>query len=276
MTDFKTAIYHTSFKAIFCTLALLLTAGTVTASAASPDTLSDREKYGEKLTELVRHFQAEGYEIEGLLEDERFEIYERIDRRFTGSAERKSPDLDEYKQILQFDDKAERIAQFHDEHVEPLHQAEATYGISQYVIAAIIGIESDFGTKTGRYNPFNAYVSMFVADYRAEFALAQLEELLEFTGRRDLDVMGMKSSYAGAVSPAQFIPYSLNRWFVGDDLEDMANSILSVGKYLAYFMERTGDLRTSVIRYNPSSLYADTVLDLAREAEEIIESRPSR
>lgn len=255
-------------------LVLLLLAGAGGASAATPDTLSERQKYAGQLDELVRHFRAEGHDIGGLLADERFEIYETIDRRFTGSAERKSPDLDEYKQILQFDDKAERIVHFHDAHAEQLHRAEKTYGISEYVIAAIIGIESDFGTKTGRYNPFNAYVSMYLVDYRGAFALAQLEELLEFAGREDLDVMGIRSSYAGAVSPAQFIPYSLNRWFVGSDLEDMGNSILSVGKYLAHFMERTGDLRTSVIRYNPSSLYADTVLELAREAEAAIEARP--
>lgn len=44
-------------------------------------------------------------------------------------------------------------------------------------------------------------------------ALAQLEELLEFVEKKNMDVLSMKSSYAGAMSYAQFIPYSLNRWW---------------------------------------------------------------
>jgi membrane-bound lytic murein transglycosylase B len=36
-----------------------------------------------------------------------------------------------------------------------------------------------------------------------------------------------------------------------------------VGNYQAYFQERTNNLRTSVLRYNPSDLYADAILDLA-------------
>jgi membrane-bound lytic murein transglycosylase B len=43
---------------------------------------------------------------------------------------------------------------------------------------------------------------------------------------------------------------------------------MSVGNYLAYFKERTNSLRTTVLRYNPSDLYADTILDLADAIEE--------
>lgn len=241
---------------------------------AKTDTLYGSNAYGEQLAELARHFKSRDRPLDSLLRDPRFEIYESIGDRFRGSAEKKSRSMDEYKQVLEFDDKTERIARFMDRHAEDLRKAEREYGISPYLIAAIIGIESDFGTKNGRYNPFNSYVSMYVTGYRKSFARAQLEELLEFTERKGLDVFELKSSYAGAVSSAQFIPYSLNKWFVGDDIFDMGNSILSVGNYLAYFLERTGDLRTAVIRYNPSGLYADTVLELAEKAEQSLSDRP--
>lgn len=245
-----------------------------TAETAEGDTLSYDGEYGERLSELASYFDRSDHSIGPLLSDSRFEIYENIGDRFRGSAENKSRSNDEYKEVLAFDKKTERIIDFMDRHSGHLQQAEEQYGISRFVIAAIIGLESDFGTKTGRYNPFNVYVSMYVDGYRGEFARAQLEELLEFTERKGMDVFELKSSYAGAVSSAQFIPYSLNKWFVGDDIHDMKNSILSVGNYLSYFLERTGDLRTAVIRYNPSSLYADTVLELAGKAEEIRESQP--
>lgn len=241
---------------------------------AEGDTLSYDGKYGKRLSELASYFERNGQPIGPLLTDSRFEIYENIGDRFRGSAENKSRSNEEYKEVLAFDKKTERIIDFMDRHSGHLQQAEQQYGISRFVIAAIIGLESDFGTKTGRYNPFNVYVSMYVDGYRGGFARAQLEELLEFTERKEMDVFELKSSYAGAVSSAQFIPYSLNKWFVGDDIHEMRNSIMSVGNYLSYFLERTGDLRTAVIRYNPSSLYADTVLELAGKAEEVRESRP--
>lgn len=238
-----------------------------TAPLSQSDSLSAYEKYEKNLSALADHLGKKGLAINDLLQDSRFEIYERINDKFTGSAERKSVGINEYKKILNFKDKASRITEFINTHSDQLKKAEETYGISRYVISAILGIESDFGTKAGIHNPFNTYVSMYAVDYRAEFAKAQLEELLIFANKRNLDVFEMKSSYAGAMSYAQFIPYSLNKWFVGDDLYNMDNNILSVGNYLAYFKERTGSVEKAVFRYNPSSLYTELVLDLAQEAE---------
>lgn len=225
--------------------------------------------FPEALAPLVEYFETKGFDLSKFLVDPRFEIYDGIGDRFRHSAERRSLTLDEYKRILGFADKRNRISGFIDDNRIQLQKAEDTYGIPKYVIAAIIGIESDYGKNIGRFNPFNSYVSMYAENYRAEFAQAQLEELLKFTERNNLDVFDLKSSYAGAMSFAQFIPYSLNKWFVGDDIFDMNNNIMSVGNYLAYFKERTGSVERSVFRYNPSQMYTDTVMALAKEAEEI-------
>lgn len=236
---------------------------------AKSDTLSlpSHSKYEETLATLLEACRKNGLAIDGLLKDERFAIYEEIGDRFRKSAERKSVNLEEYKKILGFEDKKNRGADFMRKHADQLQKAQEEYGIPKYVITAIIGIESDFGQNIGSYNPFNAYVSMYAVDYRADFAKAQLLELLDFTQRNDIDIFELKSSYAGAMSFAQFIPYSLNKWFVGDDIFNMENNIMSVANYLAHFQEQTNDLRTSVLRYNPSGLYADAVLDLAEEVE---------
>jgi membrane-bound lytic murein transglycosylase B len=205
--------------------------------------------------------------IDQMLEDPRFEVYEGIGDRFKNSAERRTLNLEEYKGVLGFNDKKARIAGFIEENRNQLELAEEEYGIPKYVIAAIIGIESDYGQNIGSYNPFNSYVSMYAVDYRADFARAQLKELIEFVIRNKIDVFELKSSYAGAMSFAQFIPYSINKWWVGDDIFDMNNNIMSVGNYLAYFKERTGSIDRAVFRYNPSELYTSAVLALANEAE---------
>ncbi len=223
--------------------------------------------FPEALAPLVEYFESKGFDLLELLNDPRFEIYDGIGDRFKHSAEKRTLTLDEYKNILGFTDKSSKISGFINDNRSQLDLAEETYDIPKYVIAAIIGIESDYGKNIGRFNPFNSYISMYAENYRAEFAQAQLEELLIFTERNKLDVFDLKSSYAGAMSFAQFIPYSLNKWFVGDDIFDMNNNIMSVANYLAYFKERTGSLERSVFRYNPSQMYTDTVMDLAKEAE---------
>jgi membrane-bound lytic murein transglycosylase B len=248
--------------------AIILMGLTSTSRAQSnSDSLSYIEQYKQELSGLSSEFEKKGYDLSVFINDNRFKIYGEIDQRFKGSAERTTPTLEEYKEILDFNTKVTQGVQFLNEHSDQLQQAEDKYGIPKYVITAIIGIESKFGQVLGDYNPLNVYISMALVDYRADFAKAQLKELLEFTNRKKIDVFTLKSSYAGAMSSAQFIPYSLNKWWVGDDIFDMDDNIMSVANYLAYFMERTNSLRTSVLRYNPSDLYADTILDLATEIE---------
>ncbi|NIU02540.1 MAG: hypothetical protein GWN01_17055, partial [Nitrosopumilaceae archaeon] len=61
------------------------------------------------LSSLISYLEEKGFEIESLLNDPRFEIYEDIVDRFTKSAERKSHTLDSYKRVLNFEDKARQL-----------------------------------------------------------------------------------------------------------------------------------------------------------------------
>lgn len=232
------------------------------------ESTSSEQVYPARVTTLIEYFDSKDIDLKPYLNDPDFEIYDGIGDRFRRSAERKIGSLDDYLRVLGFDNKRGRIGEFMNTYSSALQEAENTYNIPKYVIAAIIGIESDFGQNIGSYNPLNVYVSMYSEDYRADFAKAQLEELLLFTTRNNVDVFELKSSYAGAMSYGQFIPYSINHWFVGDDIFDMENNIHSIGNYLAHFHEVTGSLEGAVYRYNPSSLYRDAVLTLADAAEE--------
>ncbi len=220
----------------------------------------------DRLADLVRYFEAQNLDLKTLLDDPRFELYDSIGDRFRNSAERRTPTLEEYKRILRYDDKLSRIPAFIEANLASMEEAEETYDIPRHVIAAIIGVESDFGRNIGSFNPLRVYVSMYNENYRAEFARAQLVELVKFTERKGIDVFELKSSYAGAMSFAQFIPYSINRWWVGDDIFSMHYNILSVANYLAHFKNITGTIEGAVLRYNPSSLYRDAVISLAEDA----------
>jgi membrane-bound lytic murein transglycosylase B len=230
------------------------------------------ESDNDRIKQLVQYMESQNLQLGSLINDSRFEIYDGIGDRFRNSAERRTLSLEEYKKILRYNDKKDRIGPFMAIHADQLKIAEKEYDIPATVIAAILGIESDFGLNIGRFNPLNVYVSMYNEDYRADFARAQLEELLKFTERNNIDVFELKSSYAGAMSFAQFIPYSVNRWWVGDDIFDMNNNILSIANYLAHFKAITGTIEGAVFRYNPSSLYRDAVMALAAEAEQMVSS----
>lgn len=244
---------------ILCSLLVLFTFS-VSTQASSPETDKNIEK-------LIGHFADKGIDIKPLLDDSRFELMPDIKLKFTRAAERVIEDFADYQQVLGYDKKVSKLGDFMSTYATDLEAAEKEYGIPKEVIVGIIGVESEFGTYSGKYNPFIAYVSMYAVDYRATFALAQLEELLKFTDKNDLDVLSLKSSYAGAMSYAQFIPYSLNRWWVGSDLYHMPNNIMSVGKYLAHFKDITGTTEKAILRYNNSTLYQQAVLGLAEEAK---------
>jgi membrane-bound lytic murein transglycosylase B len=236
---------------------------TIVHAQPSSSNLPAQGKYQKELHTLSQELAQSGYHIDSLFANRRFKIYDEIGDHFRNAPERTTPTLAQYKKILGFHAKVGQGVQFVHAHRKTLKKAARIYDIPGDVIAAIIGIESSYGKNYGSYNPFNVYVSMIVVNYRSDFAEAQLKQLLDFAHRNNVDIFSLKSSYAGAVSYAQFIPRSLNKWFVGDDIFSMYDNIMSVGNYLAHFKEKTGSLRTAVLRYNPSTLYRDAVLDLA-------------
>ncbi len=223
-----------------------------------------------RLQQLVDHFDQKGIDIQPFLDDERFALVDDITSKFTRAVEIKIESFEDYQRVIKYDRKKDKISYFYAEYHQELKSAQEEYGIPKEVIIGILAVESEFGRFKGSYNPFNAYVSMYVEEYRTKWTLAQLEELIKFADRKELDMLEMKSSYAGAMSYAQFIPWSLNRFWVGSELYHMPDNINSVANYLAHYKNVTGSLEKSVLRYNPSTMYQKAVLALAEDAEEIL------
>jgi membrane-bound lytic murein transglycosylase B len=220
-------------------------------------------KTNPSLNRLVEYFKERDFNIEGLLSNPKFEIYEDIDKSFKNSAE-KIKNYEEYKRRLGLDAKKGKIKGFIKDYDTPLSAAEKKYGIEKELIASIIGVESDFGKNIGRYYPFNSFVSLFIKKYKEDFALQQLEELLKFSKKKNVDIFELKSSYAGAIGFGQFIPSSLNQFFVGDNVYDMNDCIQSIGNYLFCAKKNTKSTEKAVFAYNHSDWYVKAVLELAK------------
>tara|TARA_B100000035_G_scaffold312749_1_gene324919 strand:- start:2248 stop:3099 length:852 start_codon:yes stop_codon:yes gene_type:complete len=130
---------------------------------------------------------------------------------------------------------------FLEQFLPEFEKAEKEYGVPKEIIAAIIGIESSYGSITGRERVIDS-LSTLAFDYprRSEFFSKQLEHFLLLTREEKLDPLTMKGSYAGAMGYGQFIPSSYRTYAIDFDDDGVRNivtnpidAIGSVANYLS-------------------------------------------
>jgi membrane-bound lytic murein transglycosylase B len=129
-----------------------------------------------------------------------------------------------------------------------LARAEAAYGVPPQIIAAIIGVETNYGRNLGDHRVIDALSTLgFAFPRRADFFRGELEEFLLLTRDEQVDPLAAKGSYAGAVGKPQFIPSSYRAYAVDFDRDGRrdlwasnADVVGSVGNYLAQHGWRRG------------------------------------
>lgn len=130
--------------------------------------------------------------------------------------------------------------QFWAANADVLSDAEREFGVDARVIVAIIGVETRYGSNTGRYRVLDALATL-AFDYppRATFFRGELENYLLLVREEHVDALTAKGSYAGAMGQGQFIPSSYRNYavdFDGDGKRDLWNSprdiLGSVANYL--------------------------------------------
>lgn len=129
-------------------------------------------------------------------------------------------------------------------HGEALARAEREYGVPQEIIVAIIGVETFYGRNMGSWRVVDALATL-AFDYppRAEFFRSELEAYLLFARDADLDVLGVRGSYAGAIGIPQFMPGSYRRWavdFDGDGVARLRSSPVDAIGSVANFLKVHG------------------------------------
>ena len=122
-------------------------------------------------------------------------------------------------------------------------RAEAEYGVPPVVIAAIMGVETKFGSYTGKHRVLDALVTQgYEHPTRSPFFFNELAAYFAFCrdfGRVPTDIKG---SYAGAVGYAQFMPsnyITLALDYDGDgkvDLWSMPDAIGSIAHYFTRYL----------------------------------------
>jgi membrane-bound lytic murein transglycosylase B len=177
---------------------------------------------------------------------------------------------DDYKKALEIEKIFELKEGFMGQFKDALESAEKKYKVDKHYITAIIGIESKFGNNLGRYKAVNALVSTYVFfEKKKSFALEHLNELIRYSKRTNTPLYSFKSSYAGATTPAQFMPWSLNNYYVGEagDIDkasphSMRDAIFSAAYYL-YKANFSKNRDKALWRYNQDKRYVRAVKEIA-------------
>ena len=130
--------------------------------------------------------------------------------------------------------------QFWQHYADTLQRAEKQYGVPQEIIVALIGVETMYGSNSGKFSVLEALTTL-AFDYprRADFFRNELEQYLLLAREQDFELLKVQGSYAGAMGIPQFMPSSYRTYavdFSGDGkidlLHDPVDAIGSVANYL--------------------------------------------
>jgi membrane-bound lytic murein transglycosylase B len=87
-----------------------------------------------------------------------------------------------------------------------LGRAERKYGVPDSIVAAIWGLESNFGTNLGGFRVVEALATLSFEGRRTAFGREQLIAALKILEEGDITPERMIGSWAGAMGQTQFIP----------------------------------------------------------------------
>jgi lytic murein transglycosylase len=109
----------------------------------------------------------------------------------------------------------------------PLARAEETYGVSRYMLAAIWGVESNFGQEMGKRPLVQSLTTLACLGDRANYFRSELMATLKIIDRGDVPAEKLNGSWAGAFGQTQFMPSTFLRLavdFEGDGRRDIVDS----------------------------------------------------
>ncbi len=184
------------------------------------------------------------------------------------------------------------------EHKDILLKAQSKYGVSPYIIVALLTIETRLGQYLGRYRVFNVLSSLALVginkdlssslnlpqtliprlEKRGKWAYKELKAFLCYTQKNGFDPLFIKGSLAGAFGIPQFVPTSAIKFGCDGDgdgrvnLFDHDDAIMSVAKYLwahGWKPNLTQRQKEKILMsYNHSPYYTHTILNLAQRVED--------
>ncbi len=125
-------------------------------------------------------------------------------------------------------------------HAQSIHQEEQQFGVPGSIIAAILGVETNYGRITGEIPALDSLSTLAFGDpSRGAFFRHELSGFLRLCRREHFNPAALRGSYAGALGIPQFMPNTYLRYAIGTApgrranlFTSMKDAIDSVARYL--------------------------------------------
>ena len=124
-----------------------------------------------------------------------------------------------------------------------LQQAQTRFGVDAATTAAVWGVESNFGQRTGSYPIVESLLTLSCMGRRQQFFRGELFAALRIVQAGDFATQDFKGSWAGAFGQTQFMPSTFERLAVdldGDGHRDLINNNADALGSTANFLKRAG------------------------------------
>ena len=149
----------------------------------------------------------------------------------------------DYLDLLVSEARIERGRQLLAQHHAVFEAAEKAFGVDRHVIAAIWGVESNYGTMIGERPVLRSTATLACVGRRQDYFRDEFLATLEILDRGDVAPDQLKGSWAGAFGPTQFMPTAFKRYaidFDGDGRRDVVTSVPDVIGSTANNLKRDG------------------------------------
>ncbi len=125
-------------------------------------------------------------------------------------------------------------------HARSIRQEERHFGVPGTLIAAILGVETNYGRITGEIPALDSLSTLAFGDpRRGGFFRHQLSGFLRLCRREHFNPLAIRGSYAGALGIPQFMPNTYLNYAIGPPpgrrvnlFTSMRNAIDSVARYI--------------------------------------------
>ncbi len=134
----------------------------------------------------------------------------------------------DYLDLLVSDDRIARGREVLAQYAPTFAAVERAYGVDRYIVAAIWGVESNYGTLGGTRPVIRSTATLACVGRRRDYFREEFLSALEILQRGDVPADHLIGSWAGAFGPTQFMPTSFKRYavdFDGDGHRDVVDSI---------------------------------------------------
>lgn len=118
-------------------------------------------------------------------------------------------------------------------HDKTLRAVERAYGVNRFVLAALWGVESDYGRAKGDFFLPHALPNVACGGKKPAVFKAELIQALRIVQAGDIRLADLTGSWAGAFGQTQFMPSTYRRLAVDFDRDGRRDTIRSVPNSLA-------------------------------------------